>query len=87
MMTLKEVDNIAYMNHKEWESVWLTGKTDWYPDSLGDLHHTPKASVRLDALRENGEQYTVHVDYGVHAFRIGFVHEFANDIKGASPPS
>lgn len=75
-MNLEEVDAVAYMNHRLWEKLWLDGETDWYPDSLGYLHHTAMARERLDALRATGEQYTTHVSHGVHAFRIGFMHEY-----------
>ena len=93
-MTLEEMHSRYYMDHMGWEQAWREGLTDWWPDSLplpgakdqgarcGDPSSPmpDKARDRVIALRARGEQYVTHVDTGVHAYRIGFWHEYLGDV-------
>lgn len=74
-LKLDEVQDIAYLNYQVWETLWLTGKTDWWPDSLEDKIFPPTKYERIQFLRDNNRQYIVHVDSGVHAFKVGFIDE------------
>jgi len=76
MMTLDEVLDAAYMNHKAWEQLWLDGKTEWYPDSLGSLHHSEENQEKIDFLYKDKQRYTIHVDTGVHAYKIGHKKDY-----------
>ena len=76
------------------EAKWLAGETEWWPDSLplrGAKHHgmipgDPSSEMptlareRVDALRRQGKPYVAHISPGVHAYRIGFCHEYQREV-------
>lgn len=81
----------AHVGQKEkWEREWLAGNTEWWPDTIdlpGDAEQiiragcpsSPmprKAQERIQKLREAGARYVIHVDSGVHAYRIGYAREY-----------
>lgn len=79
-----------YKNQKEWEEAWLNGETEWWPDSIelpfissiqirSGCPSSPLPSMaqdRIQKLAKSGEQYVMHVDVGVHAYKIGFINEY-----------
>jgi hypothetical protein len=75
ILSLEEVDSLAYMNFPEWESLWLNNKTDWCPDTL-PFTDSALGIARVRELRETKQLYVAHVDSGVHAYKIGFYSEF-----------
>jgi len=86
----------AHVGQEEkWAAAWLNNETDYWPDNV-DLPGEPeqviragcpsspmpcKAQERIGALRDAGERYVIHVDSGVHAYRIGYAREYLANVN------
>lgn len=81
---MSELPKIYWNNLALLERDWLTGKTDWWPDSISLSDADPSSGVgmprlgvqRINDLSAQGRQVCDTMAVGVHCWRIGFAGDF-----------